>query len=237
MLRRLPVFLLVVFGAAGMAARQSVPAANPLAGSAAAVGAGQTLFTQLCQGCHGPAGQGGGDRGPALTTGTFTHGSGDADLFRAIRSGMRGTQMAPFAGVSDTQSWQLVAYLRSLGPAARAGGVTAPGGGDTSAGEALFFGRAGCASCHEVNARGAILGPDLSNAGRFAAGVLRAKIVSPSSPEAATALLADRKSPPMTDRSVRGAGDNLFTDSVVALDPDTGRRKWHYQFTPNDGHD
>jgi alcohol dehydrogenase (cytochrome c) len=39
------------------------------------------------------------------------------------------------------------------------------------------------------------------------------------------------------DRSVRGDGDNLFTDSVVALDPDTGRRKWHYQFTPNDGHD
>ena len=32
-------------------------------------------------------------------------------------------------------------------------------------------------------------------------------------------------------------GDNLYTDSVVALDPDTGRLKWHYQFTPNDGYD
>jgi PQQ-dependent dehydrogenase (methanol/ethanol family) len=39
------------------------------------------------------------------------------------------------------------------------------------------------------------------------------------------------------DRSARGEGDNLFTDSVVALDPDTGERKWHFQFTPNDGHD
>jgi PQQ-dependent dehydrogenase (methanol/ethanol family) len=39
------------------------------------------------------------------------------------------------------------------------------------------------------------------------------------------------------DRSVRGNGDNLFTDSVIALDPDSGRRKWHFQFTPNDGHD
>src|SRR5437667_5986229 len=28
-----------------------------------------------------------------------------------------------------------------------------------------------------------------------------------------------------------------FTDSVVALDADSGQRKWHYQFTPNDGHD
>ena len=32
-------------------------------------------------------------------------------------------------------------------------------------------------------------------------------------------------------------GDNLFTDSVVALDPKTGKRKWHYQFTPHDMHD
>ncbi len=32
-------------------------------------------------------------------------------------------------------------------------------------------------------------------------------------------------------------GDNLFTDSVVALDPKTGTLKWHYQFTPHDLHD
>ena len=29
-------------------------------------------------------------------------------------------------------------------------------------------------------------------------------------------------------------GDNLYSDSVVALDADTGRLKWHYQFTPHD---
>ena len=29
-------------------------------------------------------------------------------------------------------------------------------------------------------------------------------------------------------------GANLYTDSVVALDADTGKLKWHYQFTPND---
>src|SRR5438094_70684 len=42
---------------------------------------------------------------------------------------------------------------------------------------------------------------------------------------------------PQIDRSVRGELDNLFSDSVVAIDPDTGERRWHYQFTPNDGHD
>jgi alcohol dehydrogenase (cytochrome c) len=32
-------------------------------------------------------------------------------------------------------------------------------------------------------------------------------------------------------------GDNLYTDSLVALDPDTGALRWHYQFTPHDTHD
>jgi len=32
-------------------------------------------------------------------------------------------------------------------------------------------------------------------------------------------------------------GDNLYSDSVVALDVKTGRRKWHFQFTPHDVHD
>ena len=29
-------------------------------------------------------------------------------------------------------------------------------------------------------------------------------------------------------------GDDLYTDSVLALDPDTGKLKWHFQFTPHD---
>ncbi len=29
-------------------------------------------------------------------------------------------------------------------------------------------------------------------------------------------------------------GDNLYSDSVVALDADTGKLKWHFQFTPHD---
>ena len=32
-------------------------------------------------------------------------------------------------------------------------------------------------------------------------------------------------------------GDNLYTDSVIALDPDTGKLKWHYQYTPHDEFD
>jgi alcohol dehydrogenase (cytochrome c) len=32
-------------------------------------------------------------------------------------------------------------------------------------------------------------------------------------------------------------GDNLYSDSVVALDADTGKLKWHFQFTPHDPYD
>lgn len=32
-------------------------------------------------------------------------------------------------------------------------------------------------------------------------------------------------------------GDNLYSTSTVAINPDTGKIAWHYQFTPNDGWD
>jgi alcohol dehydrogenase (cytochrome c) len=32
-------------------------------------------------------------------------------------------------------------------------------------------------------------------------------------------------------------GDDLYTDCVLALDPDTGKLKWHFQFTPHDLYD
>lgn len=33
------------------------------------------------------------------------------------------------------------------------------------------------------------------------------------------------------------AGDNLYSDCILALNPKTGKLKWHYQFTPHDIHD
>ena len=37
--------------------------------------------------------------------------------------------------------------------------------------------------------------------------------------------------------NARAPGDNLYSDSVVALDADTGKLKWYYQFTPGDEYD
>ena len=41
---------------------------------------------------------------------------------------------------------------------------------------------------------------------------------------------------PQIDAEYR-PGDNLYTESIVALDGDTGKIKWHFQFTPNDPFD
>ncbi|RVT43198.1 PQQ-binding-like beta-propeller repeat protein [Sphingobium algorifonticola] len=41
---------------------------------------------------------------------------------------------------------------------------------------------------------------------------------------------------PSTDGSGR-LGDNLYANSVIALDGATGKLRWHYQFTPHDVHD
>jgi len=39
---------------------------------------------------------------------------------------------------------------------------------------------------------------------------------------------------PMPWRGEKREGANLYTDSLLALDPKTGRLKWNYQFTPHD---
>jgi PQQ-dependent dehydrogenase (methanol/ethanol family) len=198
--------------AAVLFAQQNPPGAgNPLATSATAVAEGQRLFSQTCQSCHGPGGQGS-DRGPSLAAATFVHGNTDADVFRAIRAGVPGTQMPPFAALSDTETWQLVAYIRSLRATNPAAGAPPAEGGDAVAGETLFFGRAGCAACHDVNGRGGIVGPDLSNAGRLPPAHLRQKIVDPNAP-----------APPAAGGRGRGGGRGGGAPAVVLVKTLDGR--------------
>ncbi len=206
---------------------QQGPAGNPLASSTAAVADGQRLFDQTCQTCHGPSGQGS-DRGPSLATPGLVHGNTDADVFRSIRAGVPGTQMPPFAGLTDTQIWQLVSYVRSLQGGRADPGAAASNGGDPAAGESLFNGRAACASCHDVNGRGGIVGPDLSNAARFQPAQLHQKILNPNSPAAATggARGGGRGAPaPATvvvrtreGREIRGVRRNEDTFSLQMVD-------------------
>ncbi|HET8922412.1 MAG TPA: PQQ-dependent dehydrogenase, methanol/ethanol family [Candidatus Acidoferrum sp.] len=43
--------------------------------------------------------------------------------------------------------------------------------------------------------------------------------------------------PSPSNRGEGRAGDNLYADSVLALDADIGKLKWHFQFTQHDEHD
>lgn len=144
--------------AAGPSPVQESPTQNPAAGDPAAVKEGSSLFRANCSPCHGLNAKGGG-RGPDLTSGRWTHGSSDAEIFRTISQGVPGTEM-PANAFEDSETWTLVTYLRSLVPS------TLPKiSGDARKGENLFA-TAGCASCHMIKGRGGLLGPDLSRAGR-----------------------------------------------------------------------
>jgi PQQ-dependent dehydrogenase (methanol/ethanol family) len=55
-------------------------------------------------------------------------------------------------------------------------------------------------------------------------------------PETDTLYWATGNPFPDADGSER-SGDNLFTDSILALEPGNGKLKWHYQCTPHDLHD
>ncbi len=55
-------------------------------------------------------------------------------------------------------------------------------------------------------------------------------------PESNTLFWTTSNPGPDFDGNVR-PGDDLYTDCVLALDPDTGKLKWYFQFTPHDLYD
>src|ERR1700677_7255 len=87
---------------------------NPVAGNPAAIQEGASLFRANCSPCHGLNAQGGG-RGPDLTAGRWVHGSSDAEIFTTISRGVPGTEM-PASGFEDSETWAILAYIRSLSP-------------------------------------------------------------------------------------------------------------------------
>lgn len=66
----------------------------------------------------------------------------------------------PANGIEDSEIWAIITYLRSLSPVPQTIQK-----GNVSKGEAMFRGSAGCATCHMVNGKGGLLGPDLSRVG------------------------------------------------------------------------
>jgi cytochrome c oxidase cbb3-type subunit III len=138
---------------------------NPLAGDPNAAKMGEFQFRVNCSFCHGLGARGGG-RGPDLTRARKKHANTDAELFAVINNGIPGTAMPANGttlqgvGMTDTEIWQVIAYIRSVEVKS-----TAEGSGNAAHGKQLFYGTAGCGTCHMVDGKGGRLGPDLTGTG------------------------------------------------------------------------
>ena len=95
---------------------------NPVASNAESIEAGKKLYQRYCASCHGPQGKGDGSLALSggtpsdLTDDTWDHGSTDGEIFVVIHDGVSSDMLAYKEKLTEQQIWQIVNYLRSLGP-------------------------------------------------------------------------------------------------------------------------
>jgi putative heme-binding domain-containing protein len=149
----------LLIGLPALAQRAAAPAGppNPYAGDDESIEEGHQIFNRSCTACHGLDG-GVGDRAPALAATRRYQRNTDAQLFDAIRHGIPGTAM-PAVPLQEADAWKVAAYITSL----RATAIATPVKGDIAHGEQLFWNKGQCGSCHMLNGKGGLVGPDLSN--------------------------------------------------------------------------
>lgn len=91
---------------------------NPLEKDPEAVAAGKKLFEQRCQECHGADAQGG-RNGPDLRQ-EDVQSVPPGVLFWFLTNGNVRRGMPPWSKLPEPQRWQLVSFLKSLGPTGNA---------------------------------------------------------------------------------------------------------------------
>jgi len=101
---------------------------NPVAATPQSIQAGNTIFQKSCAVCHGPMGKGDGaivaslkpeaTKPPNLTDAEWKHGSTDGEIFTVIHDGIgpKFEMKGQTGKLSDTDIWNVVNYVRSLGP-------------------------------------------------------------------------------------------------------------------------
>ncbi|HEX6834685.1 MAG TPA: PQQ-dependent sugar dehydrogenase [Rudaea sp.] len=97
---------------------------NPLANDASAATAGSAVYAEKCAACHGANAEGTGNV-PALASPTVQK-TPDGELFWYITHGDARNGMPPWASLPETQRWQIVTFLKSLGAAPKTANAAAP---------------------------------------------------------------------------------------------------------------
>ena len=88
---------------------------NPVAGQPEAVAAGARVFEDHCARCHGRDALGHGKR-PSLRSERVQQ-AADGEIFWLLKNGNLGKGMPTWAAIPEPTRWQIIAYLKSLGPA------------------------------------------------------------------------------------------------------------------------
>jgi cbb3-type cytochrome c oxidase subunit III len=92
---------------------------NPVAMSAESITAGKRVYTRMCGRCHGPEGKGDGTAAsaavPDLTDAQWDYGGSDGEIFAVIHDGVSADMDGYAARLSDTDIWNVVNYVRSVG--------------------------------------------------------------------------------------------------------------------------
>src|SRR3989442_1474824 len=143
--------LMVALGATGYLHQNT--AAQP------AAEAGKKSFETRCAPCHGGDGRGG-ERGPNILVSETVRKRPAAALGELITGGVPAGGM-PGVSLPRAELDALVAFVRALAAPAREN----PPAGNVEAGEAFFFGKGACGSCHCARGRGGIRRPHLSGIG------------------------------------------------------------------------
>ena len=97
---------------------------NPAKATAESIAAGQTAYMKYCKFCHGEDAKGNGALAPKdthppnLIDATWAHGSTDGEIFTNMKEGIgpKYEMKAMKAKMMDADMWNIVNYLRSLGP-------------------------------------------------------------------------------------------------------------------------
>jgi len=87
---------------------------NPLQKDPDAVAAGRILFQQRCAECHGDSAEGG-RKGPSLRVAEIQNAEPGA-IFWILTNGVVRKGMPVWSKLPEPQRWQLVSFVKSLGP-------------------------------------------------------------------------------------------------------------------------
>ncbi len=97
---------------------------NPIKSNPDSIAAGKTVYLRTCRFCHGEDSKGAAATAPKtitppsdLTDAKWDRGSTDGEIFAVIRNGAGPKfEMKPNKVLKDDEIWNIVNYLRSIGP-------------------------------------------------------------------------------------------------------------------------